>query len=663
MVFVALVAQASIAFSAPAAPLSRLLPELGKAAGVRLEVDAKLAREVVLIRTQGAPLGELTKRIARVTGGEWTRNGEAYRLVLSSGQDAKERRIEAVGRGEALATGIRQRQESRKKGAYADGGSGLIDGALAAIPTETLGSLGYKERVVFSTRPTAMQRPMPPGALRGMDLAKLPKPHPLGDLALPASGPVAVVFLALQTTNDEPGLMASLVAADAAGTVVGGETSQYWTWQGASLSEAERPAPPKPDAPLELSPATRALAASLAGARAGSGFDFAGEDDSRSRATMYSEADLSAKAAAPADALQPETKEPLGLVVGPMLAALAEGHTTSLVADIPDAAFDPAAEFASRPSSARAAVDAAWRTMGMDVVVEDGWTLVRPRRPAYARASRLDRAALGRALRIAAKDHVLSLDAQAEYAAAQPLLPSSSTFESTLFTLADLAIGKRIASSASGERRLLRVVHAMGGTLPKGPRAFGTLPPAVREALLNLVFNASNGPQLNFSYKVGEGQGTILLGGNAVSAPRLLEEERTVAWGRGIPADAAFSVEDSSETSIFGIAASGAHPRMSPHGGGYGMRSEAGKPMVVSTTMPRLDRYGKGTVRSLRLSLRAAPRLFFSRAFETESFDPASPTIGFDDLPAEIRKGIEDTEAGVRRMLEQFRGPSGAKPV
>ena len=94
--------QATVSFSAPAAPAAKLLPKLSQAVGVKMESDARLAREVLLIQAKNVPIKDLMERIAQATGGEWAKEGETYRLTLSSGNDAKDRQKEAIARGEAM---------------------------------------------------------------------------------------------------------------------------------------------------------------------------------------------------------------------------------------------------------------------------------------------------------------------------------------------------------------------------------------------------------------------------------------------------------------------------------------------------------------------------------------------------------------------------------
>ena len=91
----------TVTFSAPAAPASRLLPELGKAAGVRMEAEPRVAPEVLLVQVKDAPVGDLMARIAEVSGGEWTVKDGVYRLGIDGPRDAAQRRA-WVGHGSPM---------------------------------------------------------------------------------------------------------------------------------------------------------------------------------------------------------------------------------------------------------------------------------------------------------------------------------------------------------------------------------------------------------------------------------------------------------------------------------------------------------------------------------------------------------------------------------
>ena len=647
-----------ITFSAPAAPASRLIPEIGRTLGLKLEVSPNLAREVLLVRAKGVAPEDIFRRLAQVTGGEWSLKEGVYRLALVSGVDARQRRTEAIARGRRVWSTAQENGEMRKRGQTPLDTTGAIDAVLLSLSPETLGGWVPRERVVFSTRPTAMQRAIPQGALSGVSLSGIPRSEPfrLGDAPPAVPGPVAIVQVAIQPDTEDRNLLATLIAADAKGVTVGGTMTQYRMEDDSAEPPGGWAVLPQASVALKIADEDRKRCAALSTIGA-SALAFGGPSWDESPVMLYSDDELSQ---APTigllpEILKPETREPLDLVVTPLLASLAESQGANLVASIPDEAFAGAADLlAGHGTNAATVVRESWRTMGVSIVNDAGWVVVLPRRPAAARAARLDRATLGTALRTLAKDGNLNLDARAAYAAAQPLVPARETFEAQVFAAVNIDAGKRMLHSAgNGERTLLRLYRALGSVRTNDPVSYGSLPTPVRTLLADLIYNGYNGPNRSIRYTARNSVGDLFYPGGPYSIPPSLEFERTVYWPRGIPTDARFTREDREEQALFGMAPNGTAIRMIQGKSGYGMRGTANGTMITSTSLPLLARYARGTGRLFGISLSGDPMVAFSRSLEGGAPDPRSPILGFDDLPEGLRKSIEGNEAGIRRMREE----------
>ena len=611
------------------------------------------------MRVKDASPEDLFRRLAEVTGGEWSLKEDVYRLALGGGVDARERRNEAVARGERALKEARERTDLRTKGPIPYDTNGALDALILNLQAETLGNLLPGERMVLSTRPTPVQRAFARNALGGVGLSALPRAEPFrfGDAPAATPGPIEIVQFAIQPDSEGRSLFATLIAADARGVIVGGATNQFRWEDDAAPPEGDPSRMPRTSATLRVSDEDRKRAAALSAAGAATTSYGSGMEEGGS-VILYSDDELSNAPAIDVlpELLDPERRDPLDLVAAPLLAALAESQGENLVAVVPDEAFSGAADLLARKDvDASTVVREAWRTMGVACGNEAGWLLVRPRHPAAARAHRLDRAALGTALRTLAKHGRLDLDAQAAYAAAQPLVLARESFEAPTFAAVNLDYGKRIARSVSGgERTLLRLYRALK-TVRKGePKAFGNLPSPARALLSELVYDGYSGPTRSYRYATPTSEGTASYPGGPYSIPPLLDLERTVYWPRGIPSDALVTLEDRERPFVFGIAPNGLAIRMSEGMSGYGMRQAENATIVTSTSLPRLARYARGTGRIFTVSISGDPMVFYTRSLKTGAPDPLSPSLGFDDLPEDLRRRIEESEAGLRRMREEY---------
>src|SRR5437588_174454 len=81
-----------INFSAPAARLKLLLPELSRAAGVMLRAAPETENEVILLRLKGVTVKQAMDRIAEVDVAKWREDQGVYYLTRPREQ-AKEQEV------------------------------------------------------------------------------------------------------------------------------------------------------------------------------------------------------------------------------------------------------------------------------------------------------------------------------------------------------------------------------------------------------------------------------------------------------------------------------------------------------------------------------------------------------------------------------------------
>ena len=258
------VAQAEIEVPATVAPLSRLLPELGQRANMKLAAGASVREDVVGIASPKRPVRELMDGIAEAVNASWVEvNGELVLARTKKHEDADRkqevefrrkqiaRTLSQVNLKEPFTSLHAQALAERRKAVYTGDteASPLSDldrrspvarfghRVLEAIGAEALANIPPDRTVVFSSRPTARQRPLPASVTSGLfaefakeqqlyaDAAKnvegqFPLGGPYGfDFAMAppsAVDKVLVVVSAFQIGNLRP----HLILADAQGKVL-----------------------------------------------------------------------------------------------------------------------------------------------------------------------------------------------------------------------------------------------------------------------------------------------------------------------------------------------------------------------------------------------------------------------------------------------------------
>lgn len=661
MVLASVFAAAGIAitFEAPAAPLSRLVPQLGKTIGTELSVDARLKNEVVLVRVKEVSREDLLRGIAETTGGEWTPNAKGLTLSMSASADAKQKRADAIAKGETIRAYYAKRAEEMKRHADANSVGGLADAIFARLPVETLGSLGIRQRTVYSTRPVGLQRLLSSDLLKGLDLTRVrPTTQRVENGELVHMGPLHTLVLILGRNVWGDGPSATLLAADASGSVLTTEpTSPFFEME---LRTSKASVLRWPDASLDVPPNLRAFADRIAAS-----FQNCAQNSSTSEwgtsptDATYSQEELAAPAAslAATPILAPGRDEPLAAVLGEGLARLAAGEGKNLIALLPDEAFGPSAEVFSQPTIPARELERRLRSEGgMAFEAKEGWLFAKPRYPSVARTLRADRAPLARLIADVSKSHNLTLDQQATYAAAQPLVPTKASLEGTLLGLIDLDWGRRIAASSErGERELLRIVSGLGGT--KGlrtPRSFGSLPPSVRSGLNDLFYRSESGPAIRRLERLPDGSTYETEDADhSLVFIRSIATDRTALFPNGIPSGAILSFSTEAKDVLVGWASNGLRPILSGEGTGIALSSGSGRPMRAATTAPRLASYVPAKLATFEIAISVPERWSFARSLFETRYDAKAAPIAFADLPANYREQIENAEKELAKSIER----------
>jgi hypothetical protein len=192
------VTQAEIEVPATVAPLSRLLPELGRRASMKLVAGASVREDVVGIASPKRPIRQLMDGIAEAVNATWTETRGEWVLSRTKKQEAENQAIDAAYRTKRLEAALAEiKIDQPFEEAHALALAAMRKEVLTKDPTRinaaemkslgdrapanrfgrrlierigvpTLASLPYNATTVFSTNPTRRQRKLALSSLNEM---------------------------------------------------------------------------------------------------------------------------------------------------------------------------------------------------------------------------------------------------------------------------------------------------------------------------------------------------------------------------------------------------------------------------------------------------------------------------------------------------------------
>ncbi len=182
---------AEIDISATVEPLSRLLPQIGSKASLKLSADASVAEDVVGIASPKRPIRELMDGIAEAVNATWSERKDSWVLTRTKAQDLEDQSRDAMSRAKWLKDSLEtislkepfEQQQATALAAYryefkskVEMGSSdysqltLLNGRspmgrfgrrlIEAIGLEAFSKIPSGKRTVLSSRPNAMQKPL-----------------------------------------------------------------------------------------------------------------------------------------------------------------------------------------------------------------------------------------------------------------------------------------------------------------------------------------------------------------------------------------------------------------------------------------------------------------------------------------------------------------------
>lgn len=377
-------------------------------------------------------------------------------------------------------------------------GERLIVSLLHAIGATTLAQIAVDQRMVFATNPTRMQVALPASAGPALNqflqehnrVAAMvqergrPTQETTRSVSISIAGGVDLnarplsrlgkVWLAVARDSNSQGLQVSLVVSDPEGTEVARSETMLPIQMTTAATSLNLPEPRKE---IELSPLAREFV-ELGQQRTPSiGDVWMGGGATEVRMMVQNSAagavslDLTPSRPAPniseawqARLLAPTAHEPLGFVFGEALIQASRSQGFQLVACLSDHLLtNPRLQAQLVNSQNAAAVLGVFATEpGTAVSQDDRWLTVGPKFPLDARAQRIDRAVLERALASALRLGRLSLDDLANYAVAQPSYRALQSLDATYFEIlrGRIADGELMRQHA-GQRPMLRVYASL----------------------------------------------------------------------------------------------------------------------------------------------------------------------------------------------------------
>lgn len=690
--------------------LADLLKRIAEATGAEWKEETggyRLVRPEIVARDQlRAEIAERAKgfesavrRFMQPVEKAATFDEETARKLAEEARKSQEGALLDLGGGTAVARNAFRAQGA--SGAQSPSHRALLR-LLDDLPAATLAAIQPGSRVVFASSANRMQRALGPKSSSILSqfvqeqnvwaraLADTPRELPpantrmivLGgpDLASKSIDRLGKGLLVVQRYGDDPALNVEFKAADSKGQIV----------SRANVTLVPDEAPVRNEATagkaIELSPQAREYAELMAGKSVqtdvvqtftirldvgGSALSWSGSPESVPPVPEAWKEKLA----------NPERFEPLEFVSGEVFRAAAAAESRNLVACLPDSGLIPTCRrLANAKLTPAQFLGFAQGNLGLSVGRPDTWLLVSPRYPTEARASRVDRAALGALLRSALKNGYARLDEMAAYALKQSDdLPEGSFDERTLLLLSP-ETGRAFQQNATDRRRMLKLFGTLSPSQRNALSAGGAIPlagltAAQAEWVRAMVFDSPAGPdiqvpgaqepspaapageQVMVVAAVGAGQ----RGGRPVFGLRpeaSLLEERTEALPFGVPGTGRLAVSIRTQAGVLGTRADGTDPRFmsanelagelagadnTPPGGGISA-SESGPYSVFRPAT--LSQYG--------FQFALSPNARLSRELRDAQLVPGGASTGLGGLPNGFRAEVERARAELARALQKM---------
>jgi len=657
----------TVTYTSRGTTVGAMLTEISKQTGVQMGAVPETKDEIVIVSVHDAPLKDFQLNLSQAIGAKWRTSGGVARLVrpieLDRAQERAERqlRIAEVTAGIAkLRKRVSQQPEfdaktaqttaqklddlyTKYKGHLSDSpgleavvaiepqtpSGRLAIAAVSSLSISQIADVGPTERIVYSTSPTAVQRPMPgdfsaaiqrfqeeqqlyTDALKRLPIGQSPY---YGSKDISRTGPddLASVMLITSRSPYNPSLSVSVRLVRKDGTIANGARSLL------NLEESTMTTPPIADGKVPLSPTSLQFMASIAELQKGKSF--------------LTDKDLIEKLT------NPEKTDPLSYIAAEGVLAL--GSEKNTIACVPDSGFlEPAFTAVDQGKTLDLNHFSNWLTVNCDVKHEGSWLVATPKRMIETRALRVDRAIFGQFLRRSIANNGIVLEDLSNFVGRMPYRYMDSLVPMVAF----LVLPDLIAAVDEKTVELLRVYGRLRPEQLADLQALktvqvGSLDPASIADLNHLVFRAD--PAIGYTSRSRQFVESTLT-------------EVTCAMPNGVPPDATLSMNTNSQDAV--IVDGGGNP-----GGNYQplnayqlalnmVRAERADPTDKRETT-KAEKYRFGHIRSILLEVNFTPSIQSSGNLKETNFPRKDDSVTFDQLPDSFKQAVTTALTQARTQL------------
>lgn len=692
-------------FDAVAAPLPRIVESLSARIGHPLRTTPHFEKDIVVVHLKDVRVGDALDRLALTVAGRWEELSDGTRVLApndaarnaESAAELRDRRnqirkaLDELGNPEQPSTN--QNAVFFGMGSPSKPFASAVSKIAGMLDANELAGLGTTGRIVFSTTPNRMQRQLPAAALpivrqfitsHNVEAQKRIKDEEdraqregaktdeqrqaeamsrqwveaLGmggydNRVVPADFARVLViaqstvgFAAMTGMGDNVDIEVRIY--DGEGRVAFRGRQSLRTQDLTALMRIGEPQPQQQveaeDTEIEFSPTTKELQ-SLSPSAFDPNTDWNRQISAELRQKL----------------LRPDLHDPLSFAHSESAIFTAKQKDLDLIAVLPDTIAGGIQQFVT---TSTATVQSTLKSLNegseTEGTIEDGWWIVRPKRPAEARTRRLDRAALAAFLQTASQKTVPSIDDLAALAARidRPTTVPVATRYFMMFTPNVLNQGMSGPLDWNLLRFYGRLAPSQRQQLRDGQRLqLGSLSTNVIEPVRFMAF----GPEFRLAIRRREERQSPwqeMMSRFMPPAQREIRDEPTEALPNGIPPIAV--VELSIQQERFIVPANGTSTtRML---GALGTEeiawlrymSQDARFSRMTSMLPRLDQVRVGTREVMNFRFLLTPQISIESTVNNDKLDAGSPIVSIDELPSDWLARIDRRQQALARSPMPF---------
>jgi hypothetical protein len=482
-----------VSITTVAKSVGQVVAELSKVSGLAMSVNGLAANDIVFVSLKDVSVQVAADKIAAATGSRWVEENGVFVLTRNASDERRQwdadARLRKTDIEWALSETVHQMEQAQEAAngerQYETAGVRAIINMLRLLPSEQLAGMEPNQRIVFSSRSTAMQRSLPSGATNVAreyitedvswhvwSIQRMRSTLEAGaqtsaailqtqqSQARLASARIGKILLIVQNEGGQS-LIVRLNLLDPQGKLIS-NSNLYLPLSGRSDSRPETTSPERGE-PLKYSERAKKLAAlwrsnpneiklQLSGLTIES-FNVSLDQTFRFEGSIDPDPSEQIDDDVRALAARPDTHEPLDYFVTEMLQLSADAKGAGVVACIPDSAMQPSAQTVLGAASANK-VWADLAAMQMSSRLEDGIYVVSPKMQSLSRYERMNRTAVAQLVAIASKKGYASLDDLGHYATNSSRGAFTGPLDSRLISIAHPEAGTNLQSNGENQEAL-----------------------------------------------------------------------------------------------------------------------------------------------------------------------------------------------------------------